>query len=44
MLEAFISFLEYLYLEAEPLTGLLTTIGFLTFLVLGRRLRLRRKS
>lgn len=42
MLEALTGFLEYLYVEADPLTGLLTTLGFFGFLLLGRRLRLRR--
>ncbi len=42
MLEPLLGFLEYLYLQVDPLTGLLTTIGFFAFLVLGRRIRLRR--
>lgn len=43
MLDQFIGFMEYLYVQTEPLTGLLTTLGFFGFLLLGRRLRLRRK-
>ncbi len=42
MIDPLLRFLEYMYLESDPLTGLLTTIGFFGFLVLGRRLRLRR--
>ncbi len=43
MLDQLMGFAEYLYLQAEPLTGLLTTLGFFGFLLLGRRLRLRMK-
>ncbi len=42
MLEPLLGYLEYLYVEADPLTGLLTTLGFFGFLLLGRRLRMRR--
>ncbi len=41
MLEHLIGFMEYLYVEADPLTGLLTTLGFFGFFLLGRRLRQR---
>ncbi len=44
MFELFIDFMEYLYVESEPLTGLLTTLGFFGFLLLGRRLRQWRKG
>lgn len=44
MLDHIIGFMQYLYVEAEPLTGLLTTLGFFGFLLLGRRLRMRMKA
>jgi hypothetical protein len=38
------SFLVYMYEQSEPLRGILITIGFLTFLLLGRRLRKWRRG